>query len=38
MAFCWFGQAAVIVIFSWDFLKLLEAIDMDGSFPMSRCM
>jgi hypothetical protein len=36
MAFCNFVQGAMNAICLWIFFKLYEAVDMDGSFPMSR--
>jgi hypothetical protein len=38
MGFCVLGQATMNAIIFLDFLKLFEAIDMDGSFPRSHCM
>jgi hypothetical protein len=38
MGFCILGQATMNAINFWNFLKLFEAIDMDGSFPTSRYM
>jgi hypothetical protein len=38
MGFCVLGAGYYECNKFLDFLKLFEAIDMDGSFPMSHCM